>query len=149
MVVRKKKKFRKFRGHRTYGTGSHKKARGGGNRGGRGQAGMHKHKWTYTVKFAPDHFGKHGFKRPIAAIKKVRAINLRELDRLAGQLLESGVAQKVEGKIKIDLLKLGYEKVLGGGGVTKPMIIEAKMFSKQAAEKLETAGGKAVVVEKK
>jgi large subunit ribosomal protein L15 len=44
-MAKKGKKHRRFRGRRTY-HGSHKKARGGGSRGGRGQAGLHKHKWS-------------------------------------------------------------------------------------------------------
>lgn len=145
MVVRKRKKHRKFRGRRTY-HGAHKKWRGGGSRGGRGKAGLHKHKWTYTVKYAPEHFGKVGFKRPQKVVKKVRAINLKELDQLAEKLLEQKLAEKEDDKIKINLLKLGYEKVLGFGKVTKPLIVEAKFFSKQAIKKLEEAKGKAVKI---
>jgi large subunit ribosomal protein L15 len=145
MVVRKRRKHKKFRGRRTY-HGSHKKWRGGGSRGGRGKAGLHKHKWTYTVKYAPEHFGKFGFKRPPEVVKEVKAINLKELDQLAEKLLEQKLAEKEEDKIKINLSKLGYEKVLGSGKVTKPLIVEAKFFSKQAIKKLEEAKGKAVKI---
>ncbi len=136
MVFRKKRKVRKFRGKRSYGYGSHKKHRGGGSRGGRGKAGMHKHKWSYTVKYEPDHFGKRGFKRPIAAAKKVKPINLRHLEALAA------------GKKKIDLTKLGYNKVLGAGRIRAAMEVVAEAFSKKAIEKIEAAGGKAVIFEK-
>jgi large subunit ribosomal protein L15 len=144
VVRRKKKKVRKFRGHRTYGTGSHKKARGGGSRGGRGLAGLHKHKWSYTVKYAPEHFGKQGFKRPAAVVEEIKAINLKELDQLAEKLLKEKIAVKEDEKIKIDVSKLGYEKVLGSGQITKPLIIEARYFSKSAIKKIEEAGGMAV-----
>ncbi|MEM5834403.1 MAG: uL15 family ribosomal protein [Candidatus Aenigmatarchaeota archaeon] len=146
MVVRREKKVRKYRGHRTYGYGSHKKHRGKGSRGGRGFAGMHKHKWTYTVKYAKDHFGKRGFKRPFD-VKEIKSINLEELDKKAESLLEQKIAEKDGEKIKINVLKLGYEKVLGTGKITKPLIIEAKFFSKKAVRKIEEAGGKAVVVQ--
>lgn len=136
MVVRKKRKVRKFRGKRSYGYGSHKKHRGGGSRGGRGKAGMHKHKWSYTVKYEPDRFGKRGFKVPVAAAKKVKAINLRHLEALA------------VGKKKIDLTKLGYNKVLGAGKIQAAMEVVAEAFSKKAIEKIEAAGGKAVIFEK-
>jgi large subunit ribosomal protein L15 len=145
MVVRKRRKHKKFRGRRTY-HGSHKKWRGGGSRGGRGKAGLHKHKWTYTVKYAPEHFGKFGFKRPPEVVKEVKAINLKELDQLAEKLLEQKLAEREEDKIKINLSKLGYEKVLGSGKVTKPLIVEAKFFSKRAIKKLEEAKGKAVKI---
>ncbi|HKZ45407.1 MAG TPA: uL15 family ribosomal protein [archaeon] len=143
MVVRKGRKVRKCRGHRTYGYGSHKKHRGKGSRGGRGQAGMHKHKWSYTVKYEPDHYGKKGFKR-LYAVKEVKAINLRELDQMAERLLDQKLAEKIGDKIKIDVSKLGYDKVLGAGKVTRPLIIGAKHFSKGVAKKLEKAGGEAV-----
>jgi len=133
MVVRKEKKRR--RGERTY-HGSHKKWRGGGSRGGRGLAGLHKHKWSYTVKYEPEHFGKVGFKRPQAVVKKIKTINLKDLDRLAEKTGES----------KINLKELGYDKVLGSGKVTRPLIVEAKSFSKQAIKKLEEAKGKAVKI---
>jgi len=146
MVVRKGKKVRKFRGKRTYGYGSHKKHRGGGSRGGRGKAGLHKHKWSYTVKYAPEHFGKRGFKRPAAVVKEIKAINLKKIDQTVEKLLEQKIAEKENDKIKINVLKLGYEKVLGSGKLTKPLIIEAKYFSKQAIKKIEKAKGKAVKI---
>lgn len=144
MVIRKKKKVRKFRGHRTYGYGSHKKHRGKGSRGGRGLAGLHKHKWSYTVKYAPEHFGKRGFVRPAEVVSEVKTINLKELDQIAEKLLEQKLAEKEGDKIRINVLKLGYEKVLGAGKIKKPLIVEAKYFSKQAMKKLEGAKGKAV-----
>lgn len=146
MVVRKKKKIRKFRGQRTYGYGSHKKHRGKGSRGGRGLAGMHKHKWSYTVKYAPEHFGKRGFKRPQEIVRRQESINLKELDQIAERLLEQKLAEKEGDKIKINVSKLGYEKVLGSGKLTKPLIVEAKYFSKSATKKLEKARGEAVKI---
>ncbi|MFH0711185.1 MAG: uL15m family ribosomal protein [Candidatus Aenigmatarchaeota archaeon] len=146
MTVRREKKVRKFRGHRSYGTGSHKKARGAGNRGGRGKAGMHKHKWSLTVQSEERIFGKHGFKRPPSAVKEIRAINLRKLDSIAEELLKNKLAVKEDDKIKIDVMKLGFEKVLGGGKVSQPLILQAKLFSKSAIKKLENAGGKAIKI---
>jgi large subunit ribosomal protein L15 len=134
MVVRREKKHRKFRGRRTY-HGSHKKARGGGSRGGRGKAGLHKHKWSYTVRYEPEHFGKRGFKPPTA--REIKSINLEEVDKIA----------KEKNLEKINVLELGYEKVLGGGKLSKPLTIEAKFFSRQALKKIEEAGGKAVKIE--
>ena len=135
MTVRKEKKHRKFRGDRTY-HGSHKKARGGGSRGGRGGAGLHKHKWSYVVKYDPEHFGKRGFIRPPEVVKEVKAINLRELDKIAEE----------KNLDKINVLELGYGKVLGTGKLTRPLTVEAKFFSKYAIKKLEKAGGKAVKI---
>jgi large subunit ribosomal protein L15 len=145
MVVRRQKKLKKRRGRNT-GYGSHKKHRGAGNRGGRGLAGMHKHKRMRTIKFMPDHFGKTGMKRPIKVIKEVRAINLKDLDSVVEELLKNKkVTQNKEG-IKVNLTELGYDKLLGSGQVKHKLIVEAKYFSKNAVKKLEDVEGKAVVV---
>lgn len=136
MVVRKKRKARKMRGTRSQGYGSHKKHRGAGSRGGRGKAGMHKHKWSYTVKYEPDRFGKRGFKRPAATARKIKAINVGGLEALAA------------GKKKIDLAESGYDKVLGSGKIGTPLEVTAKSFSKGAIEKIEAAGGKVIIVGK-
>lgn len=143
MVVKIKKKRR--RGERTY-HGSHKKWRGGGSRGGRGKAGGHKHKYSYVVKYEPEHFGKRGFKRPGSAHEESKIVNLDDLNKWLPQLLGQKVAEKVEDKIKINLTKIGYEKLLGSGEISMPLIVEAKAFSKLAIKKLEEAGGKAVKV---
>jgi len=105
---------------------------------------LHKHKWSYIVKYEPEHFGKHGFKRPVKVVEELRAVNLKQLDQLAGNLLKEKIAEKEEDKIKIDVSKLGYQKVLGSGRLTQPLIIKAKVFSKQAVKKIEDAGGKVV-----
>ncbi len=134
MVVRKQKKRR--RGERTY-HGSHKKWRGGGSRGGRGRAGAHKHKWSYVVKYEPERFGKHGFKRPVGAVKKIRAINLRDIEKIAN----------AENKKEINIKDFGFEKVLGSGKLSGPIVVKAESFSKSAVRKIEQAGGKAVIDE--
>jgi len=144
MVVRKDKKFRRFRGFRSYGFGSHKKHRGGGSRGGRGQAGLHKHKWSYTVKYDKEHFGKHGFTRPPETVEIIKAVNVSDIDRKVEQFLKDKTAVEEGGKIKIDVSKIGYDKVLGSGRIKHAMIVEAKYFSKSAIKKIEEAGGKAV-----
>jgi large subunit ribosomal protein L15 len=140
MVVRKEKKIRKKRGHRTCGYGGQKKHRGGGSRGGRGNAGLHKHKFMKMLKYMPDHFGKVGFKRHF--VRKLKAINIDELNKL----LEEKFG-KIEGEVKVSLKELGYDKLLGKGMVKYRMIVEARAFSKKALEKLEEAGCKAVTVE--
>lgn len=145
MVVRRVKKHKKYRGHRTY-HGTHKKWRGGGSRGGRGKAGLHKHKWSYAVKYAPSHFGKRGFMRPVTSARKLKSINVQQLEKILGKLLQQKIAEQEGESIKINLKKIGYGKVLGGGKISTPIIVEAKHFSKSATKKIEEAGGKAVVV---
>ncbi len=131
MVIRKKKKVLKFRGQRSYGYGSHKSHRGGGSRGGRGNAGMHKHKWSYTVKYLPDKYGKRGFE-PVDR-KHIDTVNVSGLEKLA------------DGRKELNLWELGIEKVLGKGRIDVPIEVMARSFSKKATEKIEAAGGKVVV----
>jgi large subunit ribosomal protein L15 len=129
MVVRFRKKVRKQRGSHTHGYGSKKKHRGGGSRGGRGYGGSHKHKYSRIVAYERNHFGYKGFH---SLKKKGKTINLDELDKMIGN------------KNEIDLSKLGYNKLLSRGNISKSIIVKIKKFSKKAKEKIEKAGGKIV-----
>ncbi|MBI2542615.1 MAG: 50S ribosomal protein L15 [Candidatus Aenigmarchaeota archaeon] len=143
MVVNKRKKHTRFRGNRHY-HGSHKKHKGAGGRGGRGDAGLHKHNWTWTVKYDPHHYGKRGFKRHPSVVRHLKTINLKDIDSMVDKLVEKKLAGEENGKIKINLEKIGYDKLLGAGRITKPIIVECKYFSKNVEKKLEQAGGKLV-----
>ena len=91
-MIRTKRKINKQRGSRSNGGGCTKKRRGAGNKGGKGKAGMGKQHWTWTVIHDPDHFGKHGFKRPQKMIKKINAVNLSYLEEQADDLIAKGKA---------------------------------------------------------
>ncbi len=136
MTTRRKKKITKLRGSRTCAGGHVKKRRGAGNRGGRGNAGLQKHKKSWMIKNDPKHFGRYGFKRPqkVNRLNKVNSIKMRDIDIIAARL----------GLTEIDMAKFGYQKVLAGGRLTKPLTIKAKLFSKKAKEDIEKAGGKIV-----
>jgi large subunit ribosomal protein L15 len=145
MPPRFRKKARKFRGSRTCGWGRIGQHRGSGHRGGFGNAGGHKHMWSRVNVESPDYFGKKGF-RPRKFIIRPRTIDLEGISKALER-----TAKKSEGgekKIKIDIASLGYEKVLGRGRMDRPITVEAPSFSKLAKEKIESAGGKAVVVQK-
>jgi len=131
---------RKKRGSRTHGYGQVGQHRGGGQRGGHGKVGFHKHKWTYTVKYDPDRFAKHGFKPNKR--KEVIAINLGKLDEQIDMLLDSKQAKKTKNGIKVNLNSLGYDKLLAKGQVTHPLIVQVDFWTKSAAKKIEEAGGK-------
>lgn len=145
MVVRKRKKIERKRGHRTAGYGGQKKHRGGGSKGGRGMAGLHKHKFIYMKKYMPDHFGKRGFKRHF--VSKPKTINLDVLDSMIEKLINEKKIKEEKGVVKINISELGYDKLLGNGEVKHKIIVEAKAFSKQAIKKLEESGGKAITVD--
>ncbi len=142
-MIRTKRKINKQRGSRSNGGGCTKKRRGAGNKGGKGKAGMSKQHWTWTVINDPNHFGKHGFKRP-QMINKVNAVNLNYLEEQADKLLANGKASQDGDAIVIDVTDLGYDKVLGKGKITKTFIISAPQFSASAIEKIEELGGEAI-----
>ncbi len=135
-----KKKMKKFRGSRTHGAGKHKKRRGGGSRGGRGDAGKCKHHFIRSI-IEGTTFGKTGFKRPQKVVKEKKAINVGDLDLLVPDLISRGMAEVKEQAIYINLAKLGVDKLLGGGKVTKKMFIAASDFTETAKAKLEAASG--------
>jgi len=92
----------------------------------------------------PNHFGKHGFTRPLAARREISTINVGEIDERLDELLQHGIAKREEERIVVDVRKLGFERVLGGGRVTHPLEVIAKEFVESAKRKLEGAGGKAI-----
>ncbi len=141
MVVRRRKKSRKLRGNRTHGYGRVGQHRKSGSRGGFGAAGMHKHKWSWVVKYAPNYFGKHGFTRapPIVLARKV--VNVGELDEIAEDLVNKGLAVKEGEYISIDVRKLGFNKVAGKGKVLKKLKIITMFITEKAKRKIEEAGG--------
>ncbi|MCS7367970.1 MAG: 50S ribosomal protein L15 [archaeon YNP-WB-062] len=144
MVVRREKKSRKLRGSRYMGYGG-TQHRGSGQRGGFGKAGLHKHKWSYILKYDRDYFGKHGFKTP-KSIKEIdKPINLREIEEMINKGKISGTEK--DGRLVIDVTQFGYTKVLGAGRLTKPIIVKARSFTEKAAEKIKEAGGEAVKLE--
>jgi large subunit ribosomal protein L15 len=107
-----KKNVTKFRGSRTCGGGTHKNRRGGGSRGGRGNAGGCKH-----------HFVRN---------------------YLAEQLVSDGQAQKEGDVYHMNLAELDIDKVLGGGMVSKSMVLTVPQCSEKARNKVEEAGGSVV-----
>lgn len=151
MVRRFEKKARKYRGSRTHGwggrVGQHRKSGSSGGRGGR--SGLHKHKWSFVMKYAEDSsgypfYGKHGFKQPETIVAARLGINVGELDSILDELVSKGLVQVVDGKYVVDLLKIGFNKLLGRGKVSKPMIVRAVWVSRKAEEKIRAAGGGSV-----
>lgn len=148
MVVRRRKKTRKLRGRtRTMGWGRIGQHRKSGSRGGFGAAGLGKHEWFWTKKYAPSWYGKHGFNRPPSLVKEPTTINVGELDEMVEKLLQEGKAERSGDAIKIDLSSLGIDKLLGSGKVSRKMIILVKEASEAAVEKVSALGGKVEVVE--
>lgn len=124
---RHKKKIYRMRGKRTHGGGASKNRRGKGSRmTNRRTFGTN---IAHVRKYQPWRLNKKGF---VSLKKRVNSINLDEIDRMADK--------------ELDVIPLGYSKVLGGGALTKPLKIKAHSFSKKAKEKIQKAGGEAVEV---
>ena len=132
MTVRFRKKTSRQRGEKTHGWGSKKKHRGAGSRGGRGQAGMLKHKKSWMIKNAPNHFGRTGFRQPTR--KKQSSINLIKLDSMNGN--------------EFDLKKIGYNKLLSTGKITRAVTVTVENATPKAIKKIEDVGGKVIIPDK-
>ena len=137
----KDRKVRKKRGSRTHGYGQVGQHRCRGGRGGTGKAGLDKHKWTYVLKYDPTYWEKKGFVSTRTLGKKISVINVGKLDDLADKLESEKKLEKKEKKIFLDLESLGYDKLLGTGKISKPMLVKIASHSEAASRKLEEAGG--------
>ena len=147
-MIRRRKKVRKLRGSHTHGWGCKKKHRGGGSKGGKGMAGTGKRKdqkFTWTIKYAPDHLGKRGFHRPRAVQYTPATMNLSDIDENLQILLDMGIAYEEEGKIVVDVTQLGVDKVLGSGKLTRPLVIRAYYVTPRAEEKIRAVGGEVIL----
>src|SRR3989344_7659480 len=106
MAINKRKKNSRQRGSKTHGWGAMKKHRGAGNKGGTGNAGSGKRSDTKKPQNwkDPKYFGKHGFKFH-GKTEEIISINIRDLHK------------KYPTQSTIDLVKEGYNKLLGAGVV--------------------------------
>ncbi|MDA4127928.1 MAG: 50S ribosomal protein L15 [Thaumarchaeota archaeon] len=126
------RKVRRQRGSRTHGYGQIGQHRHSGQQGGHGNAGLHKHKWSWTIKYDPDHFGRDPFRPPSYYHKPSRWVNVGDLDELA-----AGKKAK-----DLDLSAIGVGKLLGSGVVSGAYQVKVDFFTKRAQAKIEAAGGK-------
>lgn len=129
-MKRHKKKITKQRGTRSVGRGRSKRGRGRGSRMARGSVKRGQRNIMHIYKYEPERLAQKGF----ASIKKKgKAINLRDIEKLSD-------------KNEIDVTKFKIDKVLGVGELSKAMTITARAFTAKAKEKIEKAGGKAIVL---
>jgi len=122
---------------RGHGSG-HGKTSGRGHKGqnarsGRGTRPGHQGGQTPLIKLIP----KRGFTSPN---KKVfQLVNLKSLSKFKEDTPITPEILKEKGLISN---ASGLVKVLGSGEINKPLTIKAHSFSKSAAEKIKTSGGK-------
>ena len=129
-------------GSRTRGRG-HKKGRGAGLRGGRGNAGCHKTKRIMYERVGRV-WGAHGFKRPQTVVMANNAINLKVIEESSAEWVDQGNASKKGKTVSIDLKKMGYDKLLGTGVPSQAYKITISAASAKAVEKVEAAGGEII-----
>jgi large subunit ribosomal protein L15 len=106
-----------------------------GQQGGHGNAGLHKHKWSWMIINEPDHFGKRQYTVP-GAHKPSKWLNVGELEAM--------LTKTSDGPVSLDLTSMGVEKLLGSGTVKHAFNIKVESFTERAKTKLEEAGGKIV-----
>ncbi|HUI38131.1 MAG TPA: uL15 family ribosomal protein [Thermoplasmata archaeon] len=126
---------RKFRGLRTHGRGI-KAGRGAGKQGGRGNAGLHKYKFKSMLIYAPDHFGRHGFKRPPEIVERPSSLNVGELETVLPVLRAAHAVQESDGGFVADLTKIGVDRLLGGGSVARPWKVFVAHATRHARDKV-------------
>ncbi|HLE53955.1 MAG TPA: uL15 family ribosomal protein [Thermoplasmata archaeon] len=134
---------KKLRGSRTHGRGK-KHGRGAGGRGGTGNAGLHKHKFKWMIKYDPDHFGRHGFTRH-AQMHETTAIDLEDLARRLPELESQGHVKRTSAGVDVDLTAAGIDKLLGSGRVGLALKITVSAASEQARAKVHEAGGQVLL----
>ena len=139
MKLKKTKKAKKQRGNTRHGWGARKKHKGRGHRGGTGMAGTGKradHKKTLiTAKYGNKYFGKKGITSKSTGKKRIKKINLRDIERNPGKFVE-----------KNGWLDLADYKILGEGELSKKIKIRALDISKKAKKIIEKAGGEVEVL---
>ena len=126
---------RKFRGSRTHGRGI-KAGRGAGKQGGRGNAGLHKYKFKSMLIYAPDHFGRHGFKRPPEILEEPAALNVGDLDRLVPRLEGAKLLTRDGATYVANLARFGVDRLLGGGETAAKWKVFVPHATKHAREKV-------------
>ncbi|KAI6709974.1 60S ribosomal protein L28 [Diplocarpon mali] len=132
------------RGHVSAGhgrVGKHRK-----HPGGRGLAGGQHHHRTNMDKYHPGYFGKVGMRhfhkqgnhywKPVINLDKLWSL-------IPTEKRDAYLTSTDKSTIPVlDLLPLGYSKVLGKGRLPEvPLLVRARWFSKEAERKIEAAGG--------
>ncbi len=133
-------KHREKRVGRGYGSGHGGHESGRGTKGQGARAGV-RMRPGYEGGQTPlwMHFPKRGFQNPLAQEYAVVNVGLLNEHFAPGEevtlarLMEKGLVKDPRDGLKI----------LGGGELTKPLVVRAHRFSKKAKEKIVAAGGRA------
>lgn len=133
-------KRKKIRGTRTCGGGAHKKRRGKGSKGGKGNAGAYEHHFVRSLKKGIKKGARGRGFHSILSHTPI-TINVGELDEILEELIAKGEAEERDDIVYVDVRNMGIEKILGRGRVTKKLNVSVEEISGNAKEKIERAGG--------
>lgn len=144
MPVNHRKKSSRMQGSSTHGWGKNKH-RNSGSRGGYGNAGTGKksHNKKPSV-WALDYFGRDGFVSKNPSYKG-KVISLRDVEQKLPLWIKEKKAVSQDGKLVVDLGKLGYQKLLGTGKATRALKITVPKASENVKGKIVEAKGELVV----
>ncbi|HIQ10283.1 MAG TPA: 50S ribosomal protein L15 [Euryarchaeota archaeon] len=137
MVVKRRKKYRKKLGSRTY-HGNTKKRRGKGVTGGKGWAGRWHQKQIKAILELPPAKGFVPVRR-----RDVVTINVSQLEDLA----LSGVLPEENGRYVFDAASFGVDKVLGRGRISVPVLVRNAVVTERATMKIRDANGEVEGIE--
>lgn len=144
----KKSKSSKRRGDREQGRGK-KKGRGAGLRGGKGNAGKHKHKRVHYALLGEEFGRPKGFHIPPESQKTKGhvGVNVSELENVLPRLVEMGEASESGGVFTVNLTDMGVDKLLGSGQVRVKINVTVPSATEQAKSKIEEAGGQVTLAD--
>ena len=132
----KRKKASRYRASKTHGCGSMKKRRGKGNKGGAGNAGSGKRGDQKKPSFWKFDTGRIGF---ISKTRNnVNAITFFDVQKL----IKNGNLKEENGVYDLD--KIGYNKLLSKGKVSK-IKIKVSKASKNVVEEIKKVGGEVIL----
>ena len=94
-------------------------------RGGRGNAGLNKHRVMTRIKYMPRHYGMHGFNRDPSLRTRHVTCNVSELADMAG-----------DGD-SVNLSEHGIDKLLGSGQINSAIHVTVEHASAKAVAKVK------------
>lgn len=147
MKVKKRGKSGRRHGKQTAFRGAKKKTRGSGNQGGKGWAGTgkrgdQKKSLVINMTGGNNYFGKSKTLRRGFKPKKLKVINLGDIEKNLSSYIKSGKAREEKG---ICTISLEDYKILGEGEVYHKFHILSGAYSASAQEKVKTKGGEIIV----
>jgi ribosomal protein L15 len=108
--------------------------------GGHGKVGRFRHKKSAVIRYGTQTRKKTLLPRLERKNRAIVIVGQLE-DMIANPECAYAVSEH-EGKKRLDLRSLGYNKLLASGKIRIPILVRIDRFSKSAANKIEAAGGR-------